>query len=880
MRTLPTGTVTFIFTDIEGSTRLEHRLGGGYVAVLERQQTLVREAVARHDGDEVSTEGDAFFLVFRDPLAALATCLDVQRALAAEPWPDDAAVRVRMGAHTGQGSLGADNYVGLDVNRAARIAAAAHGGQVLVSGTTSALLEGRLPDGVMLLDLGEHQLKDLVEPVRLAQVSAGGLAADFPPPRTLTAASHLPAQLSSFVGRDTEVAAVHALLSANRLVSLTGPGGTGKTRLGLAVAEAAKPDFVDGVHFVPLATITDRALVVPSIAGTLGLREQADQPIVETLREHLRGRQLLLVLDNFEQVADAAALVGELLVAAPRVKGLVTTRGALRVQGEQEYPVPPLPVPLDGRDHDPEIVTGFAAVQLFVERARSVRPDFAVTDDNAAAVAEICRRLDGLPLAIELAAARLRLLSPQAILERLGKSLDLLASGSRDLPERQRTLRGAIAWSYDLLDERERALFRRLAVFVGGGSFEAIEAICRPIDDLGLDLLEGLESLGDKSLVQIDSSSAEPRVGMLATIREFAAEHLAADPAADEVRCRHAAWFRDLAQRNEPALTSGTSREAIGRLERDDDNLRAALRWSLDRGPIDDGLLTAAALWRFWHLAGRLDEGRSWFTALLERADGVGSASPAALFAALTGAAGIVYWQRDFAAAEALYERSRVTAVETGDKRSIAEAESNLSYTAGQLGRYDEAWARSEHARALMQELGDRLGVAIQEIALGFIANGMGDFERAREQISMATAEFAALGDQYRERDGMLLMGAIELRSGNEPAARRAIGTVLAMNERAIDITGDAVVADFASQFAQRAGRNREAARLTGAAMAMRTRAGGGLDLTTLGIERPVDVLRRVLPDDELALGLAEGLAMGRDAALAAARTEIETQPQ
>ena len=877
MRALPTGTVTFIFTDIEGSTRLEHRLGGGYVAVLERQQRLVREVVARHGGDEVSTEGDAFFLVFRDPLSALATCVDVQRALAVEPWPEDAAVRVRMGAHTGQGNLGADNYVGLDVNRAARIAAAAHGGQVLVSGATRALLEGRLPDGVTLLDLGEHLLKDLVEPVRLAQVAAGGLAADFPPPRTLTAASNLPTQLSSFVGRGTEVAAVRALLSANRLVSLTGPGGTGKTRLGLAVAEAAKPDFVDGVHFVALATINDQALVAPTIAGTLGLRERPDEPIGDTLREHLRGRQLLLVLDNFEQVAAAATLVGELLVAAPRVKGLVTARGALRVQGEQEYPVPPLPVPSGGQNADPAAVSGFAAVQLFVERARSVRPDFAVTDDNAAAVAEICRRLDGLPLAIELAAARLRLLSPQAILERLGKSLDLLASGARDLPERQRTLRGAIAWSYDLLDERERALFCRLAVFVGGGTFEAIEAICLPGADLGLDLLEGLESLGDKSLVLIEPGSAEARVGMLATIREFAAEQLAADTAAYDLRCRHAAWFRDLAQRNEPGLTGAASLEVIRRLEQDDDNVRAALRWSLEGGPIDDGLLTAAALWRFWHLAGRLDEGRTWFTSLLEHAD---AASPAALGAALTGAAGIVYWQRDFAAAEALYERSRVVAVEAGDRRAIAEAESNLSYTAGQLGRYDEAWARSERARELMRELGDRHGVAVQEIALGFIANGMGDFERARDQISMATAEFAALGDQYGERDGTMLMGAVELRSGDEAAARRAIGTVLTMNERAIDITGDAVVADFASQFALRAGRNRDAARFTGAAMAIRARAGGGLDLTTLGIERAVDALRRVLSDEELAQGLAEGLAMGRDAALAAARVEIETQPQ
>jgi predicted ATPase/class 3 adenylate cyclase len=879
MRALPTGTVTFIFTDIEGSTRLEHRLGAGYVAVLERQQKLVREAVARHDGDEVSTEGDAFFVVFRDPLAALAACVDVQRALAAEPWPEEAAVRVRMGAHTGQGNLGADNYVGLDVNKAARIASAAHGGQVLVSGTTSSLVEGRLPDGVTLQDLGEHQLKDLADPVRLAQIMAGGLPADFPPPRTLTAASHLPTQLSSFVGRATEVAAVHALLDANRLVCLTGPGGTGKTRLGLAVAEAAKPDFVDGVHFVALATISDQTLVAPTIAGTLGLRESADMPILEALREHLRGRQLLLLLDNFEQVTPAAALIGDLLAAAPRVKGLVTSRGALRVQGEQEYPVPPLLAPTSDKGLGPEALAGFPAVQLFVERARSVRPDFAVTDENAAAVGEICRRLDGLPLAIELAAARLRLLSPQAILERLGKSLDLLASGARDLPERQRTLRGAIAWSYDLLDERERALFRRLAVFVGGGSFDAVEAICRPGIDLGLDLLEGLESLGDKSLVRIDTTSDEPRVGMLATIREFATEQLVADPAADDLRSRHAAWFRELAQRSEPELTGSRSGEIVGRLERDDDDLRAALRWSVEGGPIEDGLLTAAAMWRFWQLDGRLDEGRMWFATLLEHAHG---ASPEALAAALTGAGGIAYWQRDFVAAQDLYERSRVLAVESGDRRAIAEAESNLSYAAAQQGRNDEAWARTERARELMRELGDRHGVAVQEIALGFIANATGDVELARKQIELATAEFAALGDRYRQRDGMLLLGAIALRSGDGAAARRAIRELvaLALTEGFVDVTGEATVVDAAATLALRAGRHAEAARLTGAAMAMRNRAGGGLDLTTLGVERPVDVLRGVLSDEDLARGLAEGLAMSRETALAAALAEIETQPQ
>jgi predicted ATPase len=559
------------------------------------------------------------------------------------------------------------------------------------------------------------------------------------------------------------------------------------------------------------------------------------------------------------------------------VKGLVTSRGALRLQGEQEYPVPPLSVPGADVGPDPAAVTGFAAVQLFVERARSVRPDFAVTDDNAAAVGEICRRLDGLPLAIELAAARLRLLSPQAILDRLGNRLDLLASGARDLPERQRTLRGAIGWSYELLDETERALFRRLAVFVGGASFDAIEGICRPGEDLGLDLLAGLESLGDKSLVRIDATSTEPRVGMLETIREFAVEQLATDPSAHDVRCRHGAWFRDLAQRCEPELTGLRAAENVRRIERDDDNFRAALRWSLDGGLIDDGLLTAAALWRFWHLEGRLNEGRAWFTGLLEHADG---AQPAAQLAALTGAGGVAYWQQDWAAAYDLYERSLAVAVPTGDRRAIAEAESNLSYTLAQQGRQAEAWGRGVRARDLMRELDDRHGVAVQEIALGFIANNNGDFDAARDQIARATADFEALGDRYRQRDGMLLRGAVELRSGKDALARRAIVDAMAMTADIVDATGEATVVDFAALFAVGAGRAREAARLAGAATAMRTRAGGGMELNVLGLERPADAVRGLLSGDALARGMAEGLGLDREAALAAALVELDAQPQ
>ncbi|HYX10956.1 MAG TPA: adenylate/guanylate cyclase domain-containing protein, partial [Candidatus Acidoferrum sp.] len=460
---LPTGTVTFLFTDIEGSTRLVQELGDRYADLLSEHCSILRASIADANGIELGTEGDSFFAVFADAADAVSATTAAQRELDRHVWPADARVRVRMGLHTGAGARGGDNYIGIDVHRAARIAAAGHGGQVVVSETTKALTEGSLPDGVSLRPLGAHRLRDIANPERLFQLDIAGLLTDFPELRTLDARpNNLPAQLTSFVGRGSELEEIGKLLERNRLVTLTGPGGTGKTRLALEVAARRLSIYPDGVFMVELAPISDPALVVSAIAGALGIVEARDVALVDTVKGELRDKDLLLVLDNFEQVLAAAPIVTDILGAAARLRVLVTSRAVLHVHGEQEFPVQPLRVP-DPRHLPPlDSLSQYEGVALFLERAMAVRPEFAVTVASAPAIAEIVARLDGLPLAIELAAAKARLLGADAILGRLGSRLAFLAGGPRDLPARQQTLRHAIDWSYTLLTSAEQMLLRRL----------------------------------------------------------------------------------------------------------------------------------------------------------------------------------------------------------------------------------------------------------------------------------------------------------------------------------------------------------------------------------------------------------------------------------
>ena len=670
-------TVTFLFSDIEGSTRLEQQVGTTrYGQIRERHREILRAAFERHEGREQGTEGDSFFVIFDSARAALAAAVAAQRDLYQEPWPEGHVVRVRMGLHSGETESAGDSLVGLDINRASRIAGLAHGGQVLVSSSTRALVGTSLPSDATWLDLGEHRLRDIETPERLWQVSIEGLPAGFPPLRSVGApVGNLPTRLTSFVGRDQEVAELLALSAGGRLLTLTGPGGTGKTRLSLEIGARSADRYPDGVFFVPLEPITEAALVPATIAERLSLPDRGGRAPVDRLREYLRDRRLLIILDNFEQVIDAAPLVTELLAAAPGLGILATSREALRVYGEQEYPVPPLSVPDPQVVHEIGLASQFGAVALFLERARAVMPGFGLDDDNLAAVVEICYRLDGLPLAIELAAARVKLLSPRAMLGRLEHRLSLLGGGSRDLPARQQTLRGAIGWSYDLLDTPERDLFACFSVFAGATTLESVEAVC---STAGVDVLDGLSSLVDKSLVRRrDASDGETRYRMLETIREYAAERLEEAGRTAELRTRHMKSFRDLAT-TAGALGAGGERGAMDRIEEDHNEYRAAIAWSIETREATTALAIAAGLWRFWQMRGYIAEGMERVEAALALP---GCDDEDVRLAALDAAGGLAYWSNDQARSRHWYTEALAVQRARGEPRGIANALYNLTFT-------------------------------------------------------------------------------------------------------------------------------------------------------------------------------------------------------
>ncbi len=621
MPELPTGTVTFLFTDIEGSTtRWEHHPDAMRTA-LARHDSLLRQTITGHNGYVFKMVGDAVYTAFAIPADAVAAAVAAQRAVAAEEWGEVPPLLVRMALHTGTAQSRDDDYFGPTLNRVARVLSTGYGGQTLLSVATVELIRDALPAGASLKDLGEHALKDLLRPEHVYQLTIPDLLADFPALKSLSRHPHnLPVQPTPFLGREQEVASVCALFSRPevRLVTLTGPGGIGKTRLSLQVAAEGSEQFADGVFFVALAPVSDAELVVPTIMQTLSIKEVGGQSPLGQLKAGLKDKQMLLLLDNFEQVVDAAVVVAELLVACPKLKIMVTSRVVLHVQAEREYAVPSLSLP--DPKHLPDLValSQYEAVALFIERAQAVKADFAVTNANAPAVAGICARLDGLPLAIELAAARAKFFAPQALLSRLEQGLALLIGGARDLPARQQTLRGAIAWSYDLLSPEEKALFRRLSVFVDGWTWEAVEVVCRAAGELEADILDSLLLLVDKSLLrQQESTEGEPRFWMLQLLREFGQEALMNAGESELMRRAHAEYFLALAEQAEPHLKGAEQGRWYARLEQEQDNLRAALAWLLEaarkglsneeeRQPAEHALWLCAALSWFWSTRGRL----------------------------------------------------------------------------------------------------------------------------------------------------------------------------------------------------------------------------------------------------------------------------------
>jgi predicted ATPase/class 3 adenylate cyclase len=776
------GTQTFLFTDIEGSTRLVQQLGDGFPQLLLDQRVVLLSAVERGGGREVGDRGDGSFIVFDSALDAVAAAAAAQRALAEHTWPAGVRMRVRMGLHSGESEIVDEAgdpertgvYAGFDVFRTARIAAAGHGGQVLLSQTTRQLVERDLPEGVELRDLGSHALKDLDRPEQLWQLVVPGLPTEFPPLRSVSARpGNLPLDPGQLLGREHEVETVHGMLGRDevRLVTLVGPGGSGKTRLAMEVARSLAAEYRDGAYFVPLGAVRNRDEVLPRIAESLALREQGGGTVADALAAWCRDRRLLLVLDDFERVVDAGGAVAGLLATCPGLKVLVTSRIVLRVKGEHEFAVPPLPVPDRTARSSLEDLARVPAVALFVQRARAVRPDFAVTDDNAAAVARICRDLDGLPLAIELAAARVKLLPPQAMVARLERRLDLLKGGAKDLPERQRTLRDAIDWSYELLGPAERAIFRRLASFAGGCTLEAAEALCMGAD---ADALDSIAALIDNSLVHMtDGPDGEPRYGLLSTIREYGLERLRAEGEEDRVRAGHAEYFLALAEEAEPELTKAGQATWLRRLEVEHDNLRAALDWLESSGDHASALRLGAALWRFWVARAPLREAVDRLTRVL---DLPGAQEPTDIRArTLHGAATMLVSRGDIGTARSMFEAALEIRRALDDRRGVADSLNGLSWLEVIQGAPDRVDAYAADALTLARDLGDARAEALALNNMSFAASQRSDFEAARSLMTEALELRRRAGDRRGEAYARVNLAGIDAAQGRLESARALV---------------------------------------------------------------------------------------------------------
>lgn len=781
---LPTGTVTFLFTDIEGSTKQLVQHPRAYAAALMRHDAILRAAVEAHDGVVFETVGDAFYASFARPSSAVAAAAQLQLDLHAEEWGELGEIRVRAALHTGEVQVRGEHYFGAALYRCARLMAIGHGGQTLLSGLTARLVSEALPSTLRLTDLGNHRLKDLADPESVFQLEYAELASAFPPLRSLERVpNNLPAQLTSFIGRDRELEEVKALLGSTRLLTLTGLGGTGKTRLALQAAAETLEDYSDGIFFVDLAPLMSPDLVVSSIARTIGVRESSGESLLDLLVDTLRHSQVLLILDNFEHVLAAAPAVAKLQRACPHLGVLVTSRTRLPLSGEHEFVVRPLPVPDQNIGSLLDLLAEYPAVRLFVERASAVGVLFALTDQSANAIAGICRTLDGLPLALELAAARTKLLSPQALLARLSARFNLLTGGPQDAPARHQTLRGTVDWTYDFLSQTNQSLFRRLSVFVGGCTLESATAT---LGDT-VEVLDGLQALVDEGFLRQTVDSAQPRFRMLETIREYANEKLVAMGELEAARRAHADYFLAVVEEAEPQLTGMDQSEWIERLDSEIDNLRATLRWSVKTGETECGLRLSAALWRFWEMRGFLAEGEQWLEDLLERDQ---KTSPAATAKALTAAGSLARLRGDRDRAELLHTQSLQLFRELGNKRGIARSISNLGVVANDRGDNNTAAARYKESLALRRELGDSWAIAVVLNNLGRVAREQGDLEMASSMFQESRGIFEELGDRVGIGHAIENLGEVADQTGDHAEARALYDASLGLRRELGDKPG------------------------------------------------------------------------------------------
>ncbi|MFE5670568.1 adenylate/guanylate cyclase domain-containing protein [Agromyces sp. NPDC056523] len=825
-RRLPTGTVTYLFTDVEGSTRLLEAAADRWPALLADHDRLLRGAIADHGGTVVKTEGDGFFAAFSSAVDAVAAAADAQRAFAAHAWPDGLVPRVRMGLHTGLGLLGGDDYIGLDVHRASRIMASAHGGQVVLSAATAALVEHELPGGVAMHELGRHHLRDLSQAELIFQLDIDGLDRTFPALRSLEAVpNNLPSPVTHFVGRRRESVRVRELLESSHVVTITGTGGTGKTRLAVQVGVEIGASFRDGVYFVDLAPVDDPDVVPSQVLRSLG--EDAapgNRPPRDALLDRLADREVLLILDNFEQVIPAASVVADLVTASPRSRFLVTSRGPLRIAAEQEMPLEPMDLP---PRHDPVAAADSDAVALFVDRAMAVRPDFAVTPENVASVSELVRGLDGLPLAIELVASRVRLLPVPEILARLDPARP--GTGTVDLPERQRTIEGAIAWSHDLLDPPVQELFARLGVFAGGADLEQIERVC---DDVDVDLLSGLAQLVDQGLLrQVAAPGGRARFRTLHVIREVALLKLEESGSGEAAHRRHLEAYADWAEEVAAHLMGQARSEWLDRFDADHDNVRTALDWAAVHGETDLALRLAAASWRFWQSRGHLYEGRS----RLETVVALPGGEPRHRARALEALGGVYWWQGEIDLCVPPYREALAIQRELGDPGEIANAIYNSaigqSVAALEAGVTDEArrevFGLYDEGEAIYRELADEDGLGNITWGRALAVSDLDDDpRRALELFHESITHYRRAANEFGMGWGMFEVAIFSARLDDLETAWDYLEEGLELFAPHRDVSAVVLFLSLASALALAAGDEERAARLAGAVRGLRDSSG------------------------------------------------------
>jgi predicted ATPase/class 3 adenylate cyclase len=867
----PSGTVTFLFTDIEGSTKLAQEHSAEWESLRARHDALLRSAMETHNGTVFQLVGDAFCAAFHTIREAIDAALDGQRKLQTQPW-DDTPIKVRMGIHTGEAWASDGDYRGyLTLTHVQRVMSIAHGGQILLSNSSAGLAHGQLPDSVSLKDMGEHRLKHLPDAEHVWQVLAPDLHQDFPPlERIAEHRNNLPVQLSSFVGRETEISEVRSLLETQRLVTLTGSGGTGKTRLSLEVAAELLDRFKDGVWFIELAPLFDPALVSNTVAAVLGVQEEQGRPLLDTLLDWMRTRDLLLILDNCEHLIEACArFTDALLHGGPGTRILASSREALGIAGETAYSVPSLesPEPAQASQIPFEQLTRYAAMRLFTERAREALTTFSLTKANAPEIAQICHRLDGIPLAIELAAARVKALRVEQIAERLNDRFRLLTSGGRTALPRHQTLRALIDWSHDLLTAPEQILLRRLSAFVGGWTLEAAEQVCAGNGLESDEILDLLTHLVDKSLVGMDEAAQEPRYRMLETIREYALEKLSESAEGEQVRHRHLDFVLDLAEEAEPRIFTKEGPTWLDRLDAELDNLRAALEWAESLKDAAAGLRLAGTVYWFWWARGYWHEGQRWQTAALARPGAEVRTKWRAK--ALTGMGYFRIMAGQNAEARALLEESASISSEIGDRRGRAVTLAWLGWAIGFAGDYRTSRTVLEEGLALSREFDHKIGIGLSLAVLGTNSRAEGNYEEAQRRLTEAAAVLRETGDKNFVSFAVRRLGYVALHRADFGKAVDLCFESLTVNAELGDQRGVAASLVAIACIASAHGNARRAARLYGASAAV---------MESLGPLFPEDELEHKpyllaaisrMGQEEYSSAFAEGRAMKMEQAIA-----------